>query len=309
MVKTIINEKNWEKADVVLLSAPYEKTASSHKGTVNGPEKVVKALNTQIEFFDRKYKKEVNSFVKIAHQNLKEIKNLLPEETLNKIKKTYQKILAKDKFIFLLGGEHSVCIGAFRALAEKYNPKDVTILQIDAHCDLRKDDSDYTDNPSSLAHSTVMRHASSLGFPIIQVGIRTYSTDEYEYFSDKKNNVTVFEWNPSTPAKATPQEGNKIWQPPLINTILKAIKTKYLYITIDVDGFDPSVMPGTGTAVQGGLEWWYGVNLIEKAINAKELIGADIVEISPIPDSVLTEYSSAQLCYSMIAEKFRDKLK
>lgn len=292
MIKTIINEKNIDNADVVLLSAPYEKTASSHKGTVYGPEKVIECLDTQIEFFDRNFKVEVSNFVKTAHVYLDNLENLSPIDTLEKIKSTATKLIDKNKFIFLLGGEHSVSIGVFQALVKKYNPKDVTILQIDAHCDLRENDSDYSDTPSDLAHSTVMRHASSLGYPIIQVGIRTYSKDEYEYFSNKKNNVKVFEWSKKIPK---------------IGDIIKSIKTKYLYITIDVDGFDPSHMPGTGTAVQGGLEWWYGMELLEKAVKKAELIGADIVEVSPVSDSVLTEYGAAQLCYTMIANKYQKR--
>ena len=294
MIKTIINEKNIEKADVVILGAPYEKTASSHKGTAKGPEAVVKCLDTQIEFFNRKYKVNVNNFVKIANQNLNGLEKLSPEKTLESIKNACDKLVEKNKFIFLLGGEHSVCIGLFQALAKKYNPKDVTILQIDAHCDLRSDDSDYSENPSNLAHSTVMRHASELGYNIVQVGIRTYSEDEYKYFSNKKNKVTVFEWNLKIPK---------------IEQILKSIKTKYVYITIDVDGFDPACMPGTGTPVPGGLDWYYGIELIERVINKFNLIGADIVEVSPTPDSVLTEYTSAELCYRIIANKFKNKLK
>jgi agmatinase len=294
MTKSIINEKSLEKADAVLVSAPYEKTASSHKGTIHGPQKVVKCLNTQIEFFDREFKTEVNNFVKIAHQDLGNLEKLSPEKTLAKIKKTTESLLAKNKFVFLLGGEHSVSIGVFQALANKYNSKDVTILQIDAHCDLRKDDSDYSDKPSVLAHSTVMRHASELHFPIVQVGIRTYSKDEYEYFSNPKNNIKVFEWKRKIPS---------------IAEIIKNIKTKYVYITIDVDGFDPAHMPGTGTPVQGGLEWWYGLELIEKTIKKSKLIGADIVEVSPVSDSVLTEYGAAQLCYTIIANKFCKKFR
>ena len=294
MIKTIINEKNIDKADVVILGAPYEKTASSHKGTAKGPEAVVKCLDTQIEFFDRKYKVNVNDFVRIANQNLQSLEKLSPEKALESIKNACEKLIEKNKFIFLLGGEHSVCIGLFQALAKKYDPKEVTILQIDAHCDLRSDDSDYSENPSNLAHSTVMRHASVLGYNIVQVGIRTYSEDEYKYFSNKKNKVTVFEWNLKIPK---------------IEQILKSIKTKYVYITIDVDGFDSACMPGTGTPVPGGLDWYYGIELIERVINKWNLIGADIVEVSPTPDSVLTEYASAELCYRIIANKFRDKLK
>lgn len=295
MIKTIINEKNIDKADVVLVSAAYEKTASSHKGTVNGPKKVVECLNTQVEFFDCKFKVEINDFVKTAHKDLGNLQKLSPLQVLVKIKANVESLLKKNKFIFLLGGEHSVSIGVFQELAQKYKSKDITILQIDAHCDLRKDDSDYTDNPSNLAHSTVMRHASSLDFPVVQVGIRTYSKDEYEYFSNPKNKVKVFEWD----------MGDK----PKIEEILKSVKTKYVYLTIDVDGFDPSVMPGTGTPVPGGLKWKYGVKLIEKLIAKYNLIGADIVEVSPMRDSVLTEYSSAQLAYIIIANKFQNKFK
>lgn len=292
MIKTIINEENLEKADAVLVSAAYEKTASSHKGTIKGPEAVLEQLDTQVEFFDRKFKVEVRDFVKIAHLNLGNLESLSPAHTLKKIKLNCEKLIQQNKFVFLLGGEHSVSIGVFESLIKKYNPKEVTILQIDAHCDLRKDDSDYNEDASPLAHSTVMYHASQLGYKIVQVGIRTYSTEEYEYFSNKKNNVTVFEWS------------GKI---PTIEKILKSIQTKYIYLTIDVDGFDPAHMPGTGTAVQGGLEWWYGVELIEKAVNKFNLIGADIVEVSPVPDSVLTEYGAAQLCYTILANKFQKR--
>lgn len=295
MAESIINEKNIEKADVVLLSAPYEKTASSHKGTVNGPSAVIKCLDTQIEFFDRKFKVDVVDFIKIAHQELDNLQKLSPAEVLQKIKSSCGKLVKNNKFVFLLGGEHSVSIGLFQALAKKYNPKDVTILQIDAHCDLRKDDSDYRENPSSFAHSTVMRHASKLGYKIVQAGVRTYSKEEYEYFSNLKNNIKVFEWNLKRKTKK--------------DEILKSIKTKNVYLTIDVDGFDPSVMPGTGTPVPGGLKWWYGTKLIEKLIEKFNLIGADIVEVSPIPDSTLTEYGAAQLCYTIIANKFQKKFK
>lgn len=296
MIKTIINEKNIKKADVVLLSAPYEKTASSHKGTVFGPEKVIECLDTQIEFFDRKLKVEVNDFVKIAHQNLGNLQKLSPIQTLRKINSSYEKLVRDNKFTLILGGEHSVSIGAFQALSKKYNPKEVTILQIDAHCDLREDDSDYSKKPSPLAHSTVMRNASKMGYNIVQVGIRSYSKNEYEYFNNKKNNIKTFEWG-----------GLK--KKPKVEEILKSIKTKNVYLTIDVDGFDPSVMPGTGTPVPGGLKWNYGMKLIEQLIKKFNLIGADIVEVSPMRDSVLTEYGAAQLAYTIITNKFQNKFK
>ena len=296
MVKTIINEKNINKADVVFVSAAYEKTASFKKGTAGGPKKIIECLNHQIEFFDRKFKVEVINFVKTAHLDLGNLQKLSPLGVLKKIEDNCKKLVVKNKFIFLLGGEHAVSLGHYRALAKKYNPKDVTILDIDAHCDLRNDDSDYNNkNPSPLAHSTVMRRASELGYNIVQVGVRTYSIDEYKYWNNKKNRVKVFEWGMD--------------DKPKIEQILKSIKTKNVYLSIDVDGFDPSVMPGTGTPVQGGLKWKYGVGLIESLISKFHLIGADIVEVSPERETVLTEYGAAQLAYTIIANKFRNKFK
>ncbi len=148
MVKTIINSKV-NDADVVFVSAPYEQTASSHRGTVRGPSAVIEQLNHQIEFFDRKFKKNVTDFVKIGHQDLGDVNKLTPVENAFKIQNACAELIKNNKFVFMLGGEHAVSIGHFRALAKKYNPKDVTILHIDAHCDLRNDDSDYNDeNPS-----------------------------------------------------------------------------------------------------------------------------------------------------------------
>ncbi len=293
MIQGIINAENENEAEVVILQAGYEKTASSRKGTAQGPAKVIEMLDTQIEFFSRKFKKNVTDFVRTTRKNLGGLEKLSPEETLKIISESYTELLIKGKFVFLLGGEHSVSIGAFEALAKKYNPNEVTILQIDAHCDLRKDDSDYNENPSPLAHSTVMRHASELGYNLVQVGIRTYSKDEYEYFNNPKNKITVFEWG---------------LEQVQVEKILDAIKTKYLYITVDVDGFDPAYMPGTGTPVPGGLAWHYGVELLEKATEKCELIGADIVEVSPQSETVLTEYAAAELCYRIIAEKFKNRL-
>ncbi len=297
MIDTIINQgKKVENADVVILTASYEKTASSRKGTANGPKAILNMLDSKLELFDRKYKNRPSDFIKIAEKNLGNISSLTPAKALEKIQNESSKLIDAGKFVFLLGGEHSVSLGLLTALSHKYNPKDVTVLQIDAHCDLRNDDSDYSDDPTNLAHSCVLRRTHELGYNLVQVGIRTYAEMEYDYFTKNKKTISVFEFG----------NGKKI---PTVAEVLKSIKTKYVYITIDVDGFDPSFMPGTGTPVQGGLEWWYGVELLDKVSSTKNLIGADIVEVSPQEESVLTEYGAAQLLYSLVANKFKNKLK
>lgn len=296
MVDSIIGAKKIEDGDVVIVSASYEKTASSRKGTINGPKAVMQMLDSKLELFDRNYKVQVCDKIKIAHKDLGKISSLSPNKSLEKITNECLKILDKNIFVFLLGGEHSVSLGLLKALSKKINPKDVTILQIDAHCDLRNTDADYNDDPTNLAHSCVLRRTHEIGYNLVQVGIRTYSVYEYDYFTKNKDTIKIYEWS----------NNKKI---PTIDEILSSIKTKNVYLTIDVDGFDPAHMPGTGTPVQGGLEWWYGMELVERLVKEKNLIGADIVEVSPMRDSVLTEYGAAQLAYTIIANKFKSKLK
>lgn len=288
--QSLLSPKPIEESDAVIISAPYEKTASSRKGTLHGPSKVIECLESKLEFFHRDYLTEPCAHIAISTLPECDLTNCTPEEALEVVQQTSASVLDKEKFPILLGGEHSVSLGLLQALGEKYSPKDVTILQIDAHCDLRDSDADYNNNPSRLAHSCVMRRSHELGYRLVQVGIRTYSSEEHDYFTAHTDTISVFEWGRGVA--------------PSIEQIVQAIKTKYVYLSIDVDGFDPAHMPGTGTPVQGGLEWWYGINLIKSIIQTHTLVGADVVEVSPMQDSVLTEYGAAQLVYDIIAHKF-----
>lgn len=299
MTQSIINSEDKLLADVLIISAPYDKTASFHKGTADGPRKIIECLNTQIEFFDKRYGVESTDKIAVAHQEISGLENLEPKDAHTAVVNSCME--AKNKLIFLLGGEHSMSFGSLKALAKKHNPKDITIFQIDAHCDLRIDDSDYTnDTPTEYAHSSVMRRAHEMGYKLVQVGIRAFSKDEYGYFTKNKKTITTFPWG------KTKANGELII--PSIQKILSSIKTKKVYISIDVDGIDPAYMPGTGTPVQGGLEWWYTLKLLEKIIEKKNLVGADIVEVSPMAGNVLTEYGAAQIVYNMINTFYKSKL-
>ena len=293
MIDRIINIKNIKKSDTVILSAPYENSVSFMGGTVKGPKKIINCLDNNLELFDVELHCEPAKILKTAHREISGLKKLTPERAVRKISSEYQKLFSAGKFVIMLGGEHTVSFGALEAISKKENPKDITILQIDAHQDLRNDNSNYSESHEKFAHSCTMRRIHELGFPIVQVGIRTYSKYEYAYWQKNKKTIAVFEWNKKQTS---------------ISEILKSIKTKKIYITVDVDGFDPAYMPGTGTPVQGGLEWYYGLNLIQKAINEKELVGADIVEVSPQRDSVLTEFGAALICYKIMTHKFKKKL-
>jgi len=288
----IINTEDISQSDVVLISAPFEGSASFHKGAAKGPEKIVSCLNRQIEFWNRKQNKETYKETKIAHVEVGGLEGLNPEHAINKIKEVYDNVMSLGTaFPIILGGEHSVSISAFQAWGERENPKDITVVQIDAHHDLRNDDSDYNElSPSKYAHSTIARRGHELGFNFVQIGIRAYSKEEYEY-TKENDNISVFEWNSS--------------KTPNIEEIIASIKTSKVYLTIDVDGFDPAHMPGTGTPVQGGIEWWYGMELIEKIFTEKNVIGADVVEVMPQDNTGLTEYGASQIVYNIIGHKFK----
>lgn len=292
MKEGIIPQSSEGKPEAIILPVPYEVTASGEKGTAQGPKAVIKTLKYQIEDYDPFVKKVISDQVSIIPLEESKVDGLAPEEMVKAVKEEVDKIKNTTKFPIILGGEHSVSIGAIQSLKEKY--KDLTVVQIDAHLDLRDDDSDYNiENPSKFAHSCVMRRAREFGCSTVQVGIRMIYSGELEYAKKEKILNKIFR----CPVKAKYEE------------IIKAIDSKNVYITIDVDGIDPSQMPGTGTPVQGGLDWYYTIDLIKKIFEKKNVVGADIVEVSPLLNNPLTERGAAQLLYHMVGFKYKKVLK
>ena len=198
----------------------------------------------------------------------------------------------EDRFFVLLGGVHSVTIPALNALRRKHDPKVVTVLQIDAHFDLRDDDSDYSDAPPDrFSHCTVMRRAHDYGFNILPVGIRAMYKGEFDFVNE--HGIRFFEWGrPDIPL-------------PTIEEVIECIPTDKVYLTIDVDGFDPAVMPATGTPVPAGLTWEYAEALIRSVMKRKNVLAADVVEVAPVESSIQTEYNAAQLVYHLLCLSLR----
>jgi agmatinase len=282
MIDSIINCASPADADAVLLGVPYERGASFGGGASGGPRAIVACLDRQIELLERHTRTEPACHYRIAHRMLDDVGPLAPEEMVARVADA---LLDPKPFTVVLGGTHAVSIGALRAHAMRPSAAEVTVVQIDAHLDMRDDDSDYNDrDPSHYAHSCVMRRARDLGFFTCSVGIRAYSRDEYRYAVAES--LPVFEWG----------RGDE----PAIEEVLGAIATERVYLTIDVDGFDPTVAPATGTPVPGGLSWAYGTALMRELFRTKDVIGADIVEVAPVATSNLTEYAAAQLCYDAI---------
>lgn len=291
MVEKLLSN-NIDKADVLLFGIEYDKTSSFGKGADKGPRAIIDCFDTQLELYERHTKWSPARHLKISSMILSDLKDKKPEEMVKEVSSEFSKIFKDRKFVVGLGGEHSVSIGFLDALSKIYPKNQITILQIDAHLDLRDDDSDYSLSPSGFAHSCVMKRALDMGFKIVPVGIRAYA--DFELRTAKENKLTIFEW---------PCDENKY----LIDKIVSAIKTKNVYITLDVDGIDPSYMPATGTPVQGGLSWRFAFELLKEVFAKRNVIGADIVEVAPRKNEHLTEFGAAQLCYYMIGLKFKGK--
>lgn len=287
MIDSIVGCLDVNDSDAVILAAPYEESSSYRKGASNGPREIKACLDKNLEFFDRFTLSEPAYDFKISYVDLgeRDIENLAPEMAIQLVSQEHHSHLLADRFVLLLGGEHTVAIGAFDSVAKRYDAKKITIVQIDAHLDMREDDSDYNDNiPSKFAHSCVMRRAHNLGFQTVHVGIRTYGKDEYTFA--KEQNLPVFEWG----------RGDT----PSIKEIMTAIKTEDVYLTVDIDGLDPSCAPATGTPVPGGLSWDYFMEFTQVLFQEKNVIGSDIVEVAPREGDVLTQYTAAQMCYTII---------
>ena len=271
------------QADVIFLANDYDVTSSAIKGTDKAPAAIKKMLEKQIETRERYTGLDMSQKLKWHWHDMSNINGLTPEDMVAKTKKIYQDI-EQNKLVIGIGGDHSIPIGIFQAIAEKQNPNDITILHIDAHFDLRDIDEFRAKPFGKFAHCCVMRRAHELGFNIVSVGIRDYSAEELEYAQKNKSAISFFEM-PDIKLK----------------NILSSIKTKLLYISIDLDGFDPSVFPVTGTQVPGGISWDTGIELLQKTIASHTLIGADICETA-VSDAepfatYRTIFSAAKLAY------------
>lgn len=272
-------------ADVVLLGAPYDRTASYRRGCVKGPAAILSSLLHQIEPYDRWTDSVPAKSCAISFVMMPELNRAMPRTMISRLERQYTALIRKNAFVFLLGGEHTVTLGALQALVLRHPASEITVFQIDAHLDLHDTDADYrADSYGKYAHSTVMRRACDLGYKCVSVGARAYAKEEMDFAREK--GISVFEW-----------KGHKAPTPP---AIVDAISTDSVYVTLDVDGVDPACMPATGTPVQGGLEWYYTLELLHEVFKKKKVVGADIVEVAPRPGDVATEYGAAQLCYSMI---------
>jgi agmatinase len=270
---------NAQEANIYLTSVPYDETSTWGKGANKGFEAFLKAAEN-MELYDIETDSEVyKRGIFLADAILeKSSPEAMFKATYNKTKE----LLETDKFLTFFGGEHSISIGVIKAFYEKY--PNLTVIQLDAHADLR---SEYDGTPYN--HACAL-HAASLNTNLIQVGIRSMDISEKQYMNEAQ---CYF---------AQDIQGNKRW----VKDVLEQT-TGPVYITVDLDVFDPSIMPSTGTPEPGGMKWYEVLGLLKEIFYKKEVVGFDIVELAPNPENKAPDFLAAKLYYKMLSYKYLNK--
>ncbi|HUN53972.1 MAG TPA: agmatinase [Smithella sp.] len=256
----------------VVVPVPYDLTSTYQPGSRRGPIAIIEA-STNMEHYDEELKKETY-LAGIHTAPPVHIDARGPKNMVNAVRKKISKIVAANKIPVMLGGEHSITFGAVQALKEKY-PK-LSVLQLDAHADLRES---YQGSPYS--HASVARRISEI-CPLTQVGIRSMSKEEADFLPQSK--VKSF--------SADFVSENKNW----CEKICKNLKGD-VFVTIDLDVFDPSIMPSTGTPEPGGLYFRDVLRLLKSVSKTCKIRGFDVVELTPTPGIVAPDFMAAKLIY------------
>jgi agmatinase len=266
------NENDFAKAKAVILPVPYDSTVSYGTGQRWGPQAIIEA-SRQVELYDIEQGVDISAKAGIYTLDELEIDRGSPQKTVERVEEGVSEILAAGKMPIVLGGEHSISSGAVAACVKKYGK--ISVLQIDAHADMR-DEYEGT----KYNHACVMRRIREDAGTCVQVGIRSMSEEEAEHIS--KNKLEKFIFSPDFDEKK----------------VLSLLSGK-LYITIDVDGFDPSEVPAVGTPEPGGLHWQQVLSLLRAVSKKCEIVGFDVVELAPIPGQVRSDFLCAKLAYEM----------
>lgn len=275
----------YENSKIVIYSAPLENTVSYGAGTKNGPKEILKASH-YVEFYDEEMKRELCFDEGIATLAISNFDKLKSKSAINKIEKDVTSLLSDDKFVAMLGGEHTVTLGSVLAHNKIYD--NLSILQIDAHSDLREN---YEGNKYS--HASVMSRIYEFNKNIVQVGIRAQCKDEGDLI--KKDKIKTFFARDIRKA-----DSKQKWQ----NEVVKNL-SKNIYVTFDIDGLDPTIVPATGTPEPGGLLWDETLDLLNLIGKKKNIVGIDLVELAPSKFHTASNYIAAKLLYKMLNYAFQ----
>jgi len=270
---------------VIVVPFGLEKTVSYGGGTKNGPKEIIKASH-QVELFDEELNKEPYKEIGIKTLKPFSIKNKI-ESALDQLSKINEDILSSDKFPLVFGGEHSLTPGSIKPFAKKYD--EITLLHFDAHADLRES---YQNEKFSHA-SAIKRCLDYKNLKVVSFGIRNLSKEEMDFYNNNRDRIEIF-WG----------KDKQTWNLSLLD---KFFKNKNVYITFDVDGFDASIMPATGTPEPGGMLWEDVLPIIKKVCQISNVVGADINELAPIKNFESYNFLVAKLAYKILSYTFEFK--
>lgn len=276
----------YQSSKVIIQQAPYEYTSSYIQGSAKGPEAIIKASHF-VECYDEEIDTETVSKVGICTLPPIPFNNKINAEAISLIQQETENLLNDDKFVVSLGAEHTVTYGFVKAFSKKF--PNLTVLQLDAHSDLR-----HSYHNNIYSHASVMARINEMGLIICQAGIRAQCIEEAQLIKNSDNIHTFY---------AHQIRSNPLWMEELIATMSNDV-----YITIDADGFDPSIMPAVGTAEPNGLLWTETLIFLKKVFKERNVVGFDVVECAPIEGSILSEYTLAKLVYKLIGYKFFDRI-
>ena len=267
---------------VVVVPFGLEKTVSYGGGTKNGPKEIIKASH-QVELYDEELKKEPYREIGIKTLKPFAIKKKI-KSALDQLSTINEKIILKKKFPIVLGGEHSITPGSLKPFTKKYEK--ILLLHFDAHADLRE-----SYNGEKFSHASAIKRCLDFkNVKVISFGIRNLSKAEMDFYKKNRDRIEIF-WC----------KDKKKWN---LERLKNMFKGKNVYITFDVDGFDSSIMPATGTPEPGGLMWEDVLPIIKKVCQISNIIGADINELAPIKNFDSYNFLVAKLAYKILSYVF-----
>ena len=269
-----------------ILPVPYDLTTSYQAGTRRGPLAILEASH-HVEWYDEELDTEPAG-AGIATLAPLEPDTAGPAAMMDRIHAQASRWIEEDRLLLTLGGEHSITAPLVAAHRERW--PELTVLQIDAHADLRDR---FEGSPHN--HACIMRRVHEMGVRLVQVGVRSLTREERELIAADDAIATFF----AHEIAGRPAEG---WA-----ADAAADLGPQVYVTIDVDGFDPSIMPSTGTPEPGGLLWREVTTLLDMVARSSTIVGADIVELMPIPGLVAPDFLAARLAYRLIGLAARQR--
>lgn len=267
------------KSAIVLIPVPYDGTSTWQKGADEGPRAFLEAAEN-MELYDIETDSEVYRRGIYLAPPITE--NSSPEAMVEAVEKAVGDHLDRGKFVTAFGGEHSISIGVMRAFMDRY--EELTVLQIDAHADLRESYEGSRCNHACAVYEA--RHRAHL----VQVGIRSMDVSEKE------------EMLPENVFFAQDIRRDSDWMDRAVERIGKNV-----FITIDLDAFDPSILPSTGTPEPGGIYWYETLEFLRRVIDEREVVGFDIVELCPQPNEKSSDFLAAKLYYKLLSYKFEGR--